>query len=92
MLLNGISLVAKNRTKNCCAFFSKCRLMAARQFLCWIHSGESLKKESKWAIPACVIRAIRLMFPDVGAEMTSGDDACSLSLEDILPLENHSSV
>ena len=92
MLRNGISSVAKIEQRIVMLSFSKCRLMAARQFLCWIHSGESLKKESKWAIPACVIRAIRLMFPDVGAEMTSGDDACSLSLEDILPLENHSSV
>ncbi|KAL4216489.1 Nitrogen permease regulator 2 [Mactra antiquata] len=70
----------------------KCRLMATRQFLCWLHSGETLERQTKWAIPACVIRAIKLMFPDIGAEVTSGDDACSLTLEDILPTENHSSV
>lgn len=66
--------------------------MATRQFLCWLHSGEILERQTKWAIPACVIRAIKLYFPEIGAEMTSGDDACSLTLEDILPLENHSSV
>ena len=66
--------------------------MAARQFLCWVHTGEELKKETQWAVPACVIRAIKLMFPEIGAEMTSGDDACSLTLDDVLTVDNHTSV
>lgn len=67
--------------------FSKLRLMATRQFLCWMHKGQRLKKEIRMAVPSCVSRAIRMEFPDDTNE-NSGGSLTDTSMTGVIPLEN----
>lgn len=67
-------------------FFSKLRLMATRQFLCWMHKGQRLKKEIRMAVPSCVSRAIRMEFPDDTNE-NSGGSVTDTSMAGVIPLE-----
>lgn len=61
--------------------------MATRQFLCWMHKGQRLKKEIRMAVPACVSRAIRMEFPDDTNE-NSGGSLTDTSMTGVIPLEN----
>lgn len=68
-------------------FFSKLRLMATRQFLCWMHKGQRLKKEIRMAVPSCVSRAIGMEFPDDTNENSRGS-VTDTSMTGVIPLEN----
>lgn len=67
----------------------KFRLMATRQFLCWMHRGQKLKKESRMTIPSCVARAIHVQFPDEVSEMssTSRGSCTTTTLAELMPLD-----
>ena len=42
---------------------SQSRLMAYRQFVCWVRKGQPLGKRNRVTIPACVVNIIREAFP-----------------------------
>ena len=39
------------------------RLMAYRQFVCWVRKGQPLDKKYRVTLPACVVKTIREEFP-----------------------------
>jgi hypothetical protein len=39
------------------------RLMAYRQFVCWVRKGQPLDKKYKVILPVCVVKSIRDEFP-----------------------------
>ena len=39
------------------------RLMAYRQFVCWVRKGQPLGKKYRVTLPACVVKTIREEFP-----------------------------
>jgi hypothetical protein len=56
------------------------RFVAYRQFINWANSGESLGKNRRLVIPACVVQEIRETFPEtsgayVGFSATAGQNA-----------------
>ncbi|KAK3094915.1 hypothetical protein FSP39_007846 [Pinctada imbricata] len=66
----------------------KLRLMAHRQFLCWMHRGQKLKKESRMVLPSCVSRVIRITFPEENrTETQSRSSVTATSITEIMPLE-----
>lgn len=44
--------------------FRQLRFTAYRQYTAWVHYYEKLGKGKRLVIPACVVKKIRLMFPD----------------------------
>lgn len=54
----------------CFLFFSQSRLTAYRQFVSWMFRGEKLGKGKRVVIPACVVRKIRLTFPEPDGQYT----------------------
>ena len=41
------------------------RLMAYRQFVCWVRKGQPLGKKHRIILPACVVNIIRKEFPSL---------------------------
>ena len=46
------------------------RLVAYRQFICWMLRGEKLGKGRRVVIPSCVVKTIRKAFPDPNHDYT----------------------
>lgn len=55
--------------------FRQSRLMAYRQFVCWVRRGQPLGRKKRITLPSCVVAKIRKTFPETNNEYEGFKDA-----------------